>query len=380
MIKMNLPVTARLSIVKNILSFSLILTIACTWPLWSADRYYPLFPEQGFSLAINPLLTYILPSLLLLSLVLVFIFRRPRFFIFLSVLLGATLIILDEGRMQYWFWFYLLLFLVLLGYNWRVDNMHHYSSYFNAIKVVVAATYFFSSIQHFQSAFFSEQWPAFIKPFERFWTPEQCAYLLKACYLVPVIELFVVVGLFLRPTRIAAISFSLLLHLFTLLVLFMQPAQPAVIIWHLAMMGLVIFVFAGKTSTQRNSAVSFAVYPAVIIIMFGMALPVYLQAKDRAVNNKMDLMQTNMQKQYIYLDAASQQKLPYYIQSFAMQKQETYYRLCVTGWVLHETKTKQVLAPVQLIKLCTDLTAQYGASALVSLPSDNKGSESLALK
>ena len=381
MIKMNLPVTTRLSIVKNILSLFIIVTVALTWPLWAANRYYPLFPGLEALSSVHVIIAYAIPSLLIVSLLFVLLFRKPKVFIFISALLCITLLVMDAGRAQYWFYFYILLLLVLMGYNWRVDSIYQYSSFYNAVKIILALVYLLAAIQHFKFDFIHTQWPAFIKPFERFWTPEQCAYLLKIAYAVPFIELFIVVGLFFNTAKIAAISFAILFHVFSFVVLVLQPqTEVAVILWHLCMILLVLFIFGGKTSETKNYGFSFGLYPAFIILVFGLALPVYFFMNDKPMKNKIDFMQANNTTQYIYLAPESRSKLPLYIQSFALQKENEFYKLSVTRWVLHETKTKQVLGPNYLMILTSQLNKNYGTDALVAIPKEEKPETVIALK
>lgn len=380
MISMQLAVTTRLTLIKNTLSLLLILTIALTWPLWITDRMFPLFPGlENFS-SVHILLGYALPSLLIFSLLMNVILVRPRFFIFLSVILCGTLMLLDAGRMQYWFYFYLLVLLVLMGYNWRVDNINRYLATFNAIKIVVATVYLISALQHFQVGFIHAQWPAFIKPFERFWTPEQCAYLLRIAYAVPLIELFVAIGLFATSTRIAAICFALLLHLFSLVVICLQSqSEPAVICWHIAMMLFVLLSFAGTPVAQKTHGFSFGLYPAVILLLFGMGGAIFFRASDKVPQNKIDLMQSNHADQCIYLGETERNKLPFYLQSFAMKREHDYYRLSITSWALNETKIRQVLGTSYIMRLTSELNKNYGAESLVVLPAEET-KNTIALK
>jgi hypothetical protein len=381
MMKMTIPVTTRLNIVKSILSVFLFATITFTWPLWSANRYFPLFPGLSFFSSWHVLATYVIPFALLLSLILIFVLRSPRIFIFLSTLLCLVLLVMDAGRLQYWFYFYALLLIILLGYNWRVDSIHHYTSSFNAVKVLLALVYLGAAIQHFQPGFIHTQWPAFIKPFERFWTPEQCAYLLKIAYAVPFIELFMAGGLFFQGAKIAAISFSILFHLFSLVVVFIQPqTETAVVLWHLCMIFLVVFVFGGSTATQKNYGFAFGLYPVCSLFLFGAALPAYCYFNDKPMQNRIDLMQSNNTTQYIYLNEESKNKLPFYLQSFAMQKENEYFKLNVTSWSLHETKTRQVLGMNYLMRVTAQLNESYGAEALVAVPAPQSAADVIALK
>lgn len=380
MIRMNISQTTRLNLIKNTLALFLLATLAFTWPLWAADRYYPLFPGVDTLPSLNTIVAYALPALLCMSLLFVFLLRRPRFFIFLSLVLCLTLLALDTGRMQYWFYFYALLLLILLGYNWRVDNIAHFSSSFNAIRIVLALVYLFAAVQHFNADFIQHQWPQFIKPFEKIWTPEQCAYLVKIAYAIPIIELFMVIAFFVGQARVVAISFSFLFHIFSLVVLFIQPqVEAAVILWHFCMLLLVLFAFAGSTTAQKDPGFSLGLYPAIVLLAFGLGLPLYTYFKGD-YKSELDLLQAGNRPQYIYLTEGAKNKLPLYVQSFALSKEKGFRKLCVSSWALHETKTKQVLDSDHLMQLAADLGRDYGAEALVAIPEENKAGGTLALK
>ena len=370
----NLSITTRLSAVKNIIALALLATIASTWPLWSADRYYPVFPGSDFFSSVNLIIAYAVPSLLIICLGMIFLFRKPRFFIGLSVLLCITLLVLDAGRSYYWFYFYLMFLLLLAGYNWRVDNANHFASFYNAIKIMLAGVYVLAAVQHFQYDFVHTQWPQFIKPFERFWTPEQCSYLQKAAYVIPFIELFIAVGLFFNGSKLTAIGFAVLFHLFSFVVLLLQKPQPeaAVLLWHVSMILLISVIFIGKTNEQKNHSLSFNFYSAFTLLVFGGAVPVWFILLDKPLKNKIDFMQNNSTEQYIYISEDGKKKLPLYVQSFTGVQENNYCKLSVTRWVLHETNTKQILGQNHLLQLGISLNKSYGTDALVALPVEDK--------
>lgn len=378
---MNLSVTARLGIIKNLLAVFLIATVAFTWPLWSADRAWPLFPGTQALSSLHEIVSYALPVLFILSLLLTFTLRSPRLFIFLSLLCGSALLLLDAGRLHYWFYFYLLVLSVLLGYNWRVDNAHHFYASFNALRILAALLYLFAAVQHLGADFITVQWPAFIKPFERFWTPEQCAYLLKLAYAIPIIELFIVAGLFFNATKITAISFAALFHLFTMVVLLLQPAaEPAVILWNLFMILFVCALFAGRPAGQKSPGFALSFYPLAVLLLFACAAPGYYFTHGKPLENKVDLMQANQQQQFIYISAADKNKLPLYVQSFALAGESGYHMLNVTGWCLHELKTRQVLSPEYLMRLSVNLNANFGVDGMVIIPPAASVGSAIALK
>lgn len=378
---LNIPVTTRLNIIKNLLAGFLIITVSLTWPLWSANRTYPLFPGADVFLRLQPAIAYTIPLFFIITLLMALVLRRPRLFIALGLLAGIGLLALDTGRMHYWFYFYLLLLAVLMGYNWRVDNPHHYTACFNALKVLVALVYLLAAIQHFQPDFAGRSWPAFIKPFERFWTPEQCAYLLKLAYVIPVIELFILAGFFFQGTKLTAITFAVLLHIFSVVVVMLQPvSEPAVLVWHVFMIALIFALFGGATQISKRHGIAFTLYPAFVILFFGILAPVYFFTHEKPLENKIDLMQANGQQQYLYISEENKSRLPLYVQSFALQRENGYYKLCVTGWSLHELKTRQLLSSAYLMKLTGELAVQFGIQSTVSVPAQEKKTQAIALK
>lgn len=377
----NLSVTSRLGLVKNLLAVFFIATLGFTWPLWSADRAWPLFPGIEALASLHAAVSYALPALFILSLLLMLILRAPRLFIFLALLSGTALLLLDTGRLHYWFYFYLLVLAVLMGYNWRVDNAHHYFASFNALKILVGILYLFAALQHFRADFITVQWPAFIKPFERFWTPEQCAYLLKVAHAVPFIELFIAAGLFFSGTKIAAISFATLFHFFTIVVLSLQPvSEPAVILWNVFMILLVFTLFAGRATGQKSPGFALSFYPVAVLLLCACVAPVYYLTHNKPLENSLDLMQANQQSQYIYISEENKSKLPFYVQSFALARENGYHKLSLTAWSLHELKTRQVLSADYLLRLSVDLNRQFGIDALVSMPAPPRGAGPMALK
>jgi hypothetical protein len=375
-------IITRLSIVKNIIALSLFATIASTWPLWSANRYYPVFPGGELFSSIHLIIAFAIPVLLAGSLIMIFLLRKPRFFIALAAALCVLLLVLDAGRSYYWFYFYLMILLLLSGYNWRVDNANTYTTFFIAIKIMLAGVYIITAVQHFQLDFIHTLWPQFIKPFEKFWTPEQCAYLQKVAYLVPFIELFIAFGLFFQGTKITAISFAILFHVFSFSVLLMQKPQTeiAVLFWHFAMVILVGVIFSGIPAGQKNQTLSLNFYPVFVLLVFGIVAPVYFIVIDKPVKNKIDFMQSNAREQFIYMSTESKSKLPLYVQSFANKKENEYFKLSVTNWVLHETNTKQILGANHLMQLSVALNSRYGTEALVSIPTNAERLKALAAK
>jgi hypothetical protein len=374
-LNLNIPINLRMGGVKNIVSLAIIITLLCTWQLWTPGRYYPEFPGSETLFSVNSILAYAIPVLLLISLLMIVLFRRPRFFIVSSVILSITLVLLDTGRNQYWFYFYILVLLVLAGYNWRVDNAYTSSSFLNAFKMILAGVYVITVYQHVGHSFINTDWPLFIKPFEKIATPEQCRYLLKAGHIIPFLEVFMVIGLFFNRTKLAAIGFAILFHIFSFMVLLMQnaPAEPAVLIWHIAMPVFVCIVFPGNPAEQKNHVFALNFYALSVILVFGGIIPAYIIMNDQSVKNKIDLMQNNHAEQYLYFSDKDKSSLPLYIQSFASARENSFNKLAVTRWALHETGTKQMLSTRHLLQISQTLNTCFGVqSGITATPPQQK--------
>jgi hypothetical protein len=272
----SIPIPTRLKLIKNLLAISLLATVLCTWPLWWPNRYYPIFPGGELFASVNHAVACALPFLLVIALLLTIMLRNARWALLLAAVVCFALLLLDTGRTCYWFYFYVVFLLLFGGYNGRVDHAGHYSAYYNVLKLLLAGVYAVAAVQHSNTGFIYQQWPAYIKPFERFWTPEQCAYLVKCAYLIPVIDIFIAVGLFLRRTRLAAVCFGMLFHLFSFIVVLLQgQADIAALLWNSCMFLLLPVVFLGDAQEEKTHVFSFGIYPLFVMLVFALAIPTW---------------------------------------------------------------------------------------------------------
>jgi hypothetical protein len=361
LINPTISISQRLRIVKNILALALITSVCFTFNRWLPAGFYPKPALYEFSY--TEIVDYALLVIFFGSLIGLFLYRSPKAFVFLSTFCLVFAVFTDTAKGQYWLFFYLTVLLLLCGHNWRIDNPRRYSAVFTAVKLLVCLIYILSGIEFLKTSIDGNAWLQFISPLEKICTPEQHGYLLGIRYVVPFTEFFIVIGLFINRIKVAAILIGICLHLFSFCLLLIQTtdANAVVLIWNMCMVFFLYFLFAGKTGEQKIYAVSFNLYGTFILflVVFG-----GLVKQDLFPENKIDLMQSNSGKQFIYMKLHEKSKLPLYIQYFTVtDTNSAYAKLSFSDWCANETKMQQVLSNKQLLKVCNSLKNYYGTNA-----------------
>lgn len=378
LINPTIHISQRLRIVKNILALSLIASVCFTFNWWLPAGFYPKIAVYDFSF--NELADYILLGVLSFSLLGMFLYRSPKVFVVVTTLCLAFAVFTDTAKGQYWLFFYVAVLLLLCGHNWRIDNPRRYSAVFTAMKLLVCFMYVLSAIEFLRTSVNGDVWLQFIAPLERICTPEQHKYLLGIRYIVPFVELFVVLGLFVHRFKTAAIVIGISLHVFSFCLLLVQTpyANAAILIWNVCMIFLLYFLFAGKTAEQKIYAFSFNLYGSFVLVL---AVVGGLIKQDFFPENKVDLMQSNNTQQFIYLKQIEKTKLPLYLQYFSSNDLDNkYVKLSVTKWCGNETKTQPILSNKQMLKVCNTVKNYCGTNIDVVLSVEEKRNDEIAAK
>jgi len=378
LINPTIHISQRLRIVKTILALSLIASICFTFNWWLPAGFYPKIALYDFSF--NEIVDYILLGGLSISLVGMLIYRSPKTVVVVATLCLMFAVFTDTAKGQYWLFFYLAVLLLLCGHNWRIDNPRRYSTVFMAIKILVCFMYVLSAIEFLKTSIDGNIWLQFIAPLEKICTPEQHKYLLGIRYIVPFVEIFVVLGLFVYRLKTAAIIIGISLHLFSFCLLLAETpyVNAVILIWNVCMMFLLYFLFAGKTAEQKIYAFSFNLYGTLILLV---AIFGGLVKQDLFPENKVDLMQSNTAQQFIYIKQTEKNKLPLYLQYFTASDLDTdYARLSVTNWCANETKTQQVLSNKQMLTICNTVKNYCGTNIDVVLSVEEKKNNEIAVK
>src|ERR1700758_1382705 len=106
----TISISQRLRIVKNLMALTLLASICSTINWWVPADYYPKIALYDFNF--NEVIHYVLLGVLLFSLVCMFFFRSPKYFVFSATLCLLFAVFTDTAKGQYWMFFYLTLLLL----------------------------------------------------------------------------------------------------------------------------------------------------------------------------------------------------------------------------------------------------------------------------
>jgi hypothetical protein len=337
---LQLNIFNRLKLIKITVGLGLVLSMLFSHNLWAGQRWYPVCPLfEGFYFP--PPYDYVLPALEIILIFFLIAAEKVRLVTFFILLLNLAFVILDQNRLQPWFFIYNSFLLVLLFYNWRIDNVNHYNSFFIILQLCFAAVYVYSGLQKFNPGFFTETYPWFIKPLKAFVSERQMLTLNKTAYIIPYIEIFIGFGLLIKPLRFIAIPMVLALHVIILLL--MGPLgnnyNAVVWPWNLVMIVLALLLFSGKTNERFFSISHLFKLPVFYLIMILFwVLPAFNLAGKWETYLSFSLYSGNNNNAQILLTKKAYDSLPLYIRHFTYERGGDYV-LYPKQWCLTELKT-----------------------------------------
>lgn len=334
---LQLKIFTRLKLIKSVLALGLLFSILFSHNLWAGQRWFPTCSMiQDFYVA--PPYDYILFGLEIVLLLLLLIAPQTRLYIFLVLVLHIVWILLDQNRLQPWFYIYSIMLLVLFFYNWRIDNVNNYYSFFIILQVCLAAVYVYSGLQKFNPAFIQETYPWFIKPLQAVFSERQMISLNKTGYVIPFYEIALGLMLLTKPIRYIAIPMAICLHL--AIVILMGPLgnnyNSVVWPWNIFMILLVILLFSGKT-TERYFAIShlFKLPVFYLVLVLFWIMPAFNLFNKWETYLSFSLYSGNNHDGKIILSNKAYENLPLYIKHYVKRESDIYI-LYPKRWCLEE--------------------------------------------
>jgi hypothetical protein len=336
---MKLSIYHRLKFIKLTVTLGMIASLLCCINLWAGERWFPLCPLfENFN--INPPFDFILFGAELLLLVILLFTPHPRLIVFLILMVNVLLVFSDQNRLQPWFYLYNCLFLVLLFYNWRIDNINLYQSVFVILQLCIASVYVFSGLQKLNPNFVPETFSWFIKPLGRFVSERQMDILIKGGKMIPYLEMFIGFGLLVKPLRFIAIPMVIIMHVSILILIGPLGNNYNMVVWpwNIVMIALSVFLFSGDHGERQFSPVHLFKMPVFYLVLaLFWVLPV-MNLKNRwETYLSFSLYSGNNHNAKIILSDKAYEKLPYYIRHFVRTEAESrilYPKL----WCLAELK------------------------------------------
>lgn len=338
-LQINIP--QRLSLVRVVLTVSLVVSVVLSFNLWGGYRSFPYSPvidDLKINAPYDLILVIINISLWLLSLFV----RRHRLFIFLAILLNVLLILGDINRLQPWFYVYNAMMLVFVFYSGRVDDSNHFTGHFILLQIIFASVYFFCGISQLNPYFITTDFVEIISPLKQICSERQFLFLIKMGLFAPYLLIFTGIGLIIPALRYLAITLAILIHLFLLVMLFPSTQQSNYALWfsNLSFAVMAVFLFSGKTK-QRYFSFTYLFkmplfYPVLLFFVLlpffnkGGFWPDYLSSNFKSGSNKS--LQINI-NQNIY------EKLPLYQRSYCLSKNSQII-FAYNRWCSHELKVE----------------------------------------
>lgn len=337
---LQLNIFQRLKLIKISVAIGLLLSILCSYNLWAGQRWYPVcpvFPDWY----ISPPYDYILLALEIILILLLTVADKTRLLIFLLLVLNLAYCLLDQNRLQPWFFIYNSFLLVLLFYNWRIDNVNNYNSFFIILQLCFCAVYVYSGLQKFNPGFINDTYPWFIRPLEKFVSDRQMATLHKTGYVIPFIEIFIGIGLLIKSLRFISIPLVILLHVIILLLMgpFGNNYNAVVWPWNIMMIILALLLFSGKTNERFFSVSHLFKMPVFyLIMMLFWILPAFNLVGKWETYLSFSLYSGNNNTAKILLSEDAYDRLPLYVKHYVYYQGEQYI-LYPKEWCLNELKT-----------------------------------------
>ena len=337
---LQLNIFQRLKLIKISVCVGLLISVLCSYNLWAGQRWFPVAPVfEGWY--ISPPYDYILLILEVILILLLMIADKTRLLIFLLLTLNLAFCLLDQNRLQPWFFIYNSFLLVLLFYNWRIDNVNNYNSFFIILQLCFSAVYVYSGLQKFNPGFINDTYPWFIKPLEGFVSDRQMITLNKTGYIIPLIEIFIGFGLLIKPLRFIAIPLVVLLHVIILLLMgpFGNNYNSVVWPWNIMMIVLALLLFSGKTNERFFSISHLFKQPVFYLVMsLFWILPAFNLVGKWETYLSFSLYSGNNHNAKILLSDEAYSRLPYYVRHYVHYQGEQYI-LYPKEWCLSELKT-----------------------------------------
>ena len=337
---LQLNIFQRLKLIKISVAIGLLFSMLCSYNLWAGQRWFPVCPVfKGFS--ISPPYDYILLGLEIILIFFLVTVSKPRFVIFLILVLNLVYVLLDQNRLQPWFFIYNSFLVVLLFYNWRIDNINNYNSFFIILQLCFGAVYVYSGLQKFNPGFINDTYPWFIKPLANFVSERQMTMLYKTGYVIPLMEIFIGFGLLVKPLRFIAIPLVILLHVIILILMgpFGNNYNSVVWPWNLMMIVLAMLLFSGKTNERFFSVSHLFKQPVFyLVIALFWILPAFNLVGKWETYLSFSLYSGNNNNAKILMCDDAYNRLPFYVRHY-VHYQGGQYLLYPKEWCLYELKT-----------------------------------------
>lgn len=337
---LTIPIPQRLLLIRVTICISLIISVLLSFHLWGGERLFPYAPayEQFF---IKAPYDYFVVGFFMLLIVASLFLKKHRLFIFLALLIGATMVFYDLNRLQPWFYIYFSFLFVLMFYNGRIDDANKFTSFFIVLQLIFCSIYIFNGISQLNSLFKETGFPDLISPLQKMMSERQFLFIKKIGVFIPYVLIFIGLGLLIRPIRYLAITFAVIFHVLLIIFLFPTENNQNYAMWfcNITFIPLLFLLFSGKTKQRYYSPTLLLQFPLFyLIITLFWIMPCFNQKNIWPDNLSGNFKSGNVNEVEIKFSKIVLDKLPPYVQHFCHQK-DSAYTLDYNAWCRDELCT-----------------------------------------
>jgi hypothetical protein len=233
--------SVRLNWLRMVVSAAYLCGMLMSQGLWfGMTRTFPRAPiVAGLPPSISAY-DFVISIVLIGSLTLSAIMRRPVSYLLAGALLTLLLILLDQMRLQPWVFQYGIMLVLLTPALGGAANQRLVEAALAANQIVIATLYFWSGLQKLNWSFAHEVVPGL---FESTGLQLSQFYLSRIAVAIAICETLIGIGLLIRKTRQAAVIFACIMHLIVLGTLVFSGRNTVVWPWNVAMIVVTAILF-----------------------------------------------------------------------------------------------------------------------------------------
>ncbi len=360
---LTLPIPQRMQFIRVTICISLVVSVLLSLNLWAGERFFPHAAVYETDFIKAPYDYFIVGSFLFMLIGSLFL-KKLRLLIFLALLIGTAMVLIDMNRLQPWFYIYCAFLFVLLFYNGRIDDANKFTSFFILLQLIFCSFYIFNGISQFNSFFVETDFPELISPLKNMMSERQFLFIKKIGVFIPYTLLFIGFGLLIRPIRYLAITFAVIFHALLILFLFPSSSNQNYALWfsNIAFIPLLFLLFSGKTKQRYYSPTLLLQFPLFYLIIFLFwIMPCFNQQNIWPDNLSANLKSGNRNTVSITFTKNVLDKLPDYVKHFCVQS-GSQYSLNYSTWCRHELHANCYTEAITFNKIYSYIQSQTQAN------------------
>jgi hypothetical protein len=334
---LNTTLERQVALLVRVIAAAIACSFLLSWKLWISSRLFPLAPISNRLPEIPYPIDYIWFLSLLALLAVISFLPRSRKVVLIFVFLAALLSLWDQTRWQPWFYQYLFMLAAFGLLVWKKNETRRNRAALDACRLIVASIYFWSGVQKLNVTFIRETWPDIAAFLPSSWQAPVAHLPSYLILVMPLIEMFIGLGLLTRRFRNGAVLVAMATHLAILILLIASGENVVVWPWNVAMTLFVWILFwQDKETTARRIVSGKKAFQILVLILFGLLPSLsFFGLWDSYLSSA--LYSGNTYQTAVYLGPAVLARLPAAIHPHVWQKSEPFF-LDINRWAYAELR------------------------------------------